>query len=153
MPTDERGGAVTMLTAPVIAFAPQVAEAGPRTTSIWAMSSWFTVSESHSTAPKKSRYTLRPSTSTSCEFAAGVVAPRLVSARSRAENWTTFTPGTARSISATPAAGLVEMRSADTTEVVTGASARRTGVREAVTTTVSPNPASARGSRSSERDP
>ena len=55
VPTESRGGLVMMLTAPVIAFAPHVADAGPRTTSICSMSPWLAGSVSQSTRPKKSR--------------------------------------------------------------------------------------------------
>ena len=54
-PTDSRGGLVMMLTAPVMAFAPQVADAGPRTTSICSMSLKLAGTRSHMTNPKKSR--------------------------------------------------------------------------------------------------
>ena len=55
VPTESRGALVMMLTAPVIAFAPQVADAGPRTTSICSMSPWLAGSQSQNTMPKKSR--------------------------------------------------------------------------------------------------
>ena len=51
---------------------------------------------SHMTMPKKSRYTLRPSTSASCEVASVDVAPRVVILTSRADVWETLRPGTAR---------------------------------------------------------
>ena len=44
-----------MLTAPVMAFAPHTADAGPRTTSICSTSSKLVGSRSHRTRPKKSR--------------------------------------------------------------------------------------------------
>ena len=49
------------------------------------------------TIPKKSRYTLRPSTRASCDVDSVEVAPRLVMLMSRAETCETLTPGTARS--------------------------------------------------------
>jgi len=52
VPTDCRGGRVMMLTAPVMALAPQVADAGPRTTSNCSMSPWLAGSRSHMTRPK-----------------------------------------------------------------------------------------------------
>ena len=142
LPTDSRGRRVTTLTAPVIAFAPHVADAGPRTTSICSMSPAFVGTRSHSTMPKKSRYTLRPSTSTSCELASVPVDCRLVTLTSRAESWTTLTPGTERSASPTLVDAAVARVVAGMTDVVTGASTTRTSVRDAVTTTVSPKLAS-----------
>ena len=55
VPTEFRGALVMTLTAPVMALAPQVADAGPRTTSICSMSPWLAGSVSQSTMPKKSR--------------------------------------------------------------------------------------------------
>ena len=88
-----------MLTAPVIALGPQVADAGPRTTSICSMSLGLAGMRSQSTSPKKSRYMLRPSTRTSCELASAPVDWRLVTLTSRAESWITLTPGTERNAS------------------------------------------------------
>ena len=55
--------------------------------------------------PKKSRYTLRPSTSASCDVASVDVAPRVVMLTSRADTWVTLMPGTARSRSPMLVAG------------------------------------------------
>src|SRR2546423_61144 len=68
VPCCSRGDLVMMLTTPVNAFAPHTADAGPRMTSICLTSPRFVGTKSHRTRPKKSRYTERPSTSTSCEF-------------------------------------------------------------------------------------
>ena len=54
-PGASRGDLVMMLTTPVMAFAPQTADAGPRMTSICWISFMFAGSRSHSTMPKKSR--------------------------------------------------------------------------------------------------
>ena len=81
---------------------------------------------------------LRPSISTSCEFAKVPVDCRLVTWTSRAESWMTLTPGTERRTSPTFELAVVSRVAAGTTDVVTGALTTRTSVREAVTTTVSP---------------
>jgi hypothetical protein len=100
-PSCSRGDFVITLMTPVMAFAPQTTEAGPRTTSICLMSPEVAVgTKSHSTSPKKSRYTERPSTRTSWELLSVEVAWRVVRFMSRAEVWITFIPGTERSRSA-----------------------------------------------------
>ena len=100
VPGASRGDLVMMFTTPVSAFAPQTADAGPRTTSICLMSPKLVGRKSHRTSPKKSRYTDRPSISTSCELERVDVLCRLVRLKSRADVWIAFMPGTDRSRSA-----------------------------------------------------
>ena len=50
-----RGVLVMTLTTPLMALAPQTADAGPRMTSIWRMSLGLVGTRSHITMPKKSR--------------------------------------------------------------------------------------------------
>ena len=55
LPASSRGVLVMKLTTPDSALAPQIAEAGPRITSIWRTSFGFTGRKSQATKPKKSR--------------------------------------------------------------------------------------------------
>jgi hypothetical protein len=54
-PWSSRGDLVITLTTPFIALAPQIAEAGPRMTSICLISAGFTGRKSQAMNPKKSR--------------------------------------------------------------------------------------------------
>jgi hypothetical protein len=55
VPCISRGDLVMMFTTPLIALAPQTADAGPRTTSICLTSLKFSGRKSQPTNPKKSR--------------------------------------------------------------------------------------------------
>ena len=81
------------LTTPLIALAPQTAEDGPFTTSTRSRSSTPTEIMSQATNPKKSWYTDRPSTSTSCDVESVPAVPRLWTLMSRFDIWVTLTPG------------------------------------------------------------
>src|SRR5262245_26071182 len=118
-----------------MALAPQTADAGPRTTSICLISRGLVGTRSHMTMPKKSRYTLRPSTSANCEVESVDVAPRVVMFTSRAETCVTFMPGTARSRSPTLVAGDVSIVAVLMTLTAAGAFTRWCSESEAVTAT------------------
>ena len=55
VPCSSRGDLVMKFTTPFIAFAPQIAEAGPRITSICLISAGLTGRKSQAMNPKKSR--------------------------------------------------------------------------------------------------
>ncbi len=55
VPGNSRGGLVMTFTTPFMALAPQIADAGPRITSICLISAGFTGRKSQATKPKKSR--------------------------------------------------------------------------------------------------
>ena|SRR5437899_4965346 len=86
VPRVSRGDFVMTFTTPVSALAPHTAEAGPRITSICLMSDMLFGRKSHSTRPKKSRYTDLPSSRTSCVLDKVDVACRLVTLMSRADS-------------------------------------------------------------------
>ncbi len=137
-PSFSRGDLVITFTTPVSAFAPHTTEAGPRTTSICLISPELAVGmKSHSTRPKKSRYTERPSTRTSCELLSVEVDCRVVRFMSRAEVWMTFIPGTERSRSAYVCAGVVSRTCCETTLIVAGASMTFVSTLEALSTVTS----------------
>src|SRR5262245_61860986 len=127
-----------MLTTPVRAFAPHTTEAGPLTTSICSTSAGSVGMRSQRTAPMKSRYTERPSTSTSSEFARVEVPWRLVTLASRFVMRTEFNPGTLRRSSGQEGAVADRIASPETT--LTAAGEFMTLVeqpRQGVTTTTS----------------
>ena len=90
-----------MLTTPVSAFAPQTADAGPRTTSICLMSPKSRGQEVPQDQPEEIEIDRAPvDAAPVCELERVDVLCRLVRLKSRADVWIAFMPGTDRSRSA-----------------------------------------------------
>ena len=122
-----------------------MAEPGPRMISMRSISSSVTGTDSHTTEPMKSRYTLRPSTSTSTLLERRRLKPRMETSACPAVRAMTSMPGASASTSGSEEAPLRRMSSEVMTVIALGDSTGSWPKLLAVTTS--------RAKRSSTRAP